>query len=98
MGPRRMLPADTALDEIAALRARDGGDIVMWGSPMLVRSLLSHGLVDLLNLMIEPIVLGGGKRIFADDGIARPLQLVRCATAATGVQLCTYEPVSDLES
>ena len=42
--------------------------------------------------MIEPILLGGGKRIFPDDGGARPMQLVESVTAATGVQVCTYRP------
>jgi len=91
-----MLTPDTAFDDLAALRARDGGDIVVWGSPSLVRALLSKGLVDQLNLMIEPIVLGGGKRIFTDDGIARPLQLVKSVTTGTGVHVCTYE-ASDVE-
>jgi len=93
-----LLPADTAFDDLAALRATDGGDIVMWGSPSLVRSLMSRGLVDQLNLMIEPIVLGGGKRIFPDDGTARPMRLVKSTTAGTGVQICTYELASDVES
>ena len=53
-----------------------------------------RGLVDELNLMIEPILLGGGKRIFPDDGAARPMQLVKCVTAGTGVQVCTYRPTS----
>ena len=44
--------------------------------------------------MIEPILLGGGKRIFPEDGAARPLELVNCVTAATGVQVCTYRPAS----
>jgi hypothetical protein len=44
--------------------------------------------------MIEPILLGGGKRIFPDDGTARPMQLVKCVTAGTGVQTCTYRPAS----
>jgi dihydrofolate reductase len=89
-----LLPGDRAVAEIAALRARDGGDIVIWGSASLVRTLLAEGLVDELNLMIEPIVLGGGKRIFPEDGIARPLRLVSSVTAVTGVQLCTYQPES----
>ena len=44
--------------------------------------------------MIEPILLGGGKRIFPEDGTARPMQLVKCVTAGTGVQVCTYHPAS----
>ena len=57
-----------------------------------MRSLLSEGLVDELVLMIEPILLGGGKRIFPDDGMARPLELVKSVIAATGTQVCTYRP------
>ncbi len=76
---------------IAELRGREGGDVLVWGSSSLVRALLAEGLVDELNLMIEPIVLGGGKRIFPDDGVARPLRLVRSVTSATGVQVATYQ-------
>jgi dihydrofolate reductase len=89
-----LLSRDDAVGDIAGLRARDGGDLVTWGSATLVRTLLAEGLVDELNLMIEPILLGGGKRIFPDDGLARPLTLVNCRTSATGVQVCTYQPVS----
>jgi dihydrofolate reductase len=89
-----LLPSDSALADIAALRRQDGGDILVWGSASLVRALLSEGLVDELNLMIEPILLGGGKRIFPDDGAARPLELVRSVKAATGVLVCTYRLAS----
>lgn len=89
-----LLPGDTAVADIAALRARDGGDLVIWGSASLVTTLLAEGLVDELNLMIEPILLGGGKRIFPDDGAVRPMRLVRCVTAGTGVQVCTYRAAS----
>ena len=89
-----LLAPKDAIAEIAALRARDGGDLVTWGSASLVRALLAEGLVDELVLMIEPILLGGGKRIFPDDGQARPLQLVKAVTAGTGVQVCTYRPAS----
>ena len=87
-----LLSPDDAVGDIAALRGKDGGDLLIWGSASLVRALLAEGLVDELNLMIEPILLGGGKRIFPDDGAARPMQLVRCVTTATGVQFCTYHP------
>jgi dihydrofolate reductase len=87
-----LLPGDRAVAEIAALRGQNGGDLVIWGSASLVTTLLAAGLVDELNLMIEPILLGGGKRIFPADGLARPLRLARCVTAGTGVQICTYHP------
>ena len=89
-----LLSPDDAVADIAALRGQDGGDMVIWGSASLVKTLLAEGLVDELNLMIEPILLGGGKRIFPEDGTARPMQLVKCVTAGTGVQVCTYQPVS----
>jgi dihydrofolate reductase len=87
-----LLSGDRAVADIAGLRGRDGGDLLIWGSASLVMTLLAEGLVDEFNLMIEPILLGGGKRIFPEDGIARPMQLVRCVTAGTGVQICTYHP------
>lgn len=86
-----LLSQDPVAD-IAALRSRDGGDLLIWGSASLVKTLFAGGLVDELNVMIEPILLGGGKSIFPDDGRARPLRLVKSATAATGVQICTYRP------
>jgi dihydrofolate reductase len=87
-----LLQRDNAVADIVALRGQDGGDLLIWGSASLVMTLLAEGLVDELNLMIEPILLGGGKRIFPEDGIARPMQLVKSATAGTGVQICTYRP------
>ena len=88
-----LLSAENAVADIAALRTQAGGDVVIWGSASLVTTLLAEGLVDELNLMIEPI-LGGGKRIFPDDGTARPMQLVKSVSAGTGVQVCTYHPAS----
>jgi dihydrofolate reductase len=89
-----LLSRDDAVGDIAKLRGQDGGDLSILGSATLARTLLAAGLVDELNLMIEPILLGGGKRIFPDDGTARPLQLVKTVVAGTGVQICTYHPAS----
>jgi dihydrofolate reductase len=82
----------SGLDEIAALREQEGGNLVTWGSASLVRAMLAAGLVDELNLFVEPILLGGGKGIFPEDGAAVPLELVSATTAATGVQVVTYRP------
>ncbi|HEX4244815.1 MAG TPA: dihydrofolate reductase family protein [Acidimicrobiales bacterium] len=87
-----LLSPDDPVADIAMLRGQDGGDLLIWGSASLVQTLLAHHLVDELTLMIEPILLGGGKRIFPDDGTAQPLRLVTCVTAGTGVQICTYQP------
>ena len=87
-----LLSSENAIADIAALRAQDGGDMLIWGSASLATTLLAEGLVDELNLMIEPILLGGGKRIFPDDGMARPMQLVKSVATGTGVLMCTYHP------
>jgi dihydrofolate reductase len=87
-----VLSADNAMADIARLREKDGGDLIVWGSASLVSAMLVVGYVDVLNLMIEPILLGGGKRIFPDDGMARPMELVSSVTASTGVLVCTYQP------
>lgn len=87
-----LVSPDDPIAGIAALRGQDGGDLLIWGSVSLVQTLLAHELVDELTLMIEPVLLGGGKRIFPDDGTARPLVMVKCVTAGTGVQICTYQP------
>jgi dihydrofolate reductase len=75
---------------IAGLREQPGGDIVVMGSSSVARALLSADLVDGLTLMIEPIVLGGGKSIFPTDGAARVFDLTTVTTSGTGVQICKY--------
>jgi dihydrofolate reductase len=87
-----LIPSDDALDVVRNLREKVGGDLIVMGSPTLVRSLVENDLVDEHLLMIEPIVLGGGKRLFPDDGQSRPLDLVSTTTSSTGVLICKYRP------
>ena len=87
-----LLPADDAISAIRELREREGRGLQVWGSASLAAQLVQHDLVDEYRLMIEPILLGGGKRIFPDDGTARPLELVSTTTTGTGVLVCTYKP------
>ncbi|MDQ3610041.1 MAG: dihydrofolate reductase family protein [Actinomycetota bacterium] len=87
-----ILPPDDVVGAVQRLRERDGGDVQVMGSASLARTLIGHDLVDEYLLMIEPIVLGGGKRLFPDDGHARPLQLLTSTTSNTGVHICTYRP------
>jgi dihydrofolate reductase len=87
-----LLPADDVPGAVRKLRANEGGDVQVMGSPTLARTLIENELVDEYRLMIEPIVLGGGKRLFPDDGQARPLELVSTSVSSTGVHICTYRP------
>lgn len=84
-----------AIEAVRSLRASGGdGPLLVWGSPSLASQLVAHDLVDEYWLMIEPILLGGGKRLFPADGRARPLDLVSVTQAATGVLVCVYRPVA----
>jgi dihydrofolate reductase len=75
---------------VAALKQEDGGDLHVIGSTELVRTLIEHDLVDEFRLMIDPVLLGGGKRIFRDDGLLRPLRLIDGQVTSTGALLATY--------
>lgn len=90
-----LIPLDGALDAVRALRDRDGGDLSVMGSATLSRWLIGSDLVDELNLMIEPVSLGGGKRLFPDDGSARVFELVSTTLASTGVQVSKYRPTGE---
>jgi dihydrofolate reductase len=90
-GPTSLIRGADLVTAVTALRERPGRDVNVMGSAQLVRSLLAEGLVDEMNLMIEPVVLGGGKSIFPADGTMRSFELVSAATTGTGVQVCRYQ-------
>ena len=75
---------------VRALKAAEGKNLHVIGSPGLVQTLLGLGLVDELRLMIDPLVVGGGKRLFGDDGAARPLRLADSQVTSTGAIIATY--------
>jgi dihydrofolate reductase len=77
---------------VAGLRAQSGGNLVIMGSGQLIRSLLAHGLVDEMFLMIHPIVLGSGRRLFGSSETPVPLTLIDSAATSTGVTMATYRP------
>jgi dihydrofolate reductase len=77
---------------VAALKDEEGGDLHVIGSTELVQSLLGHGLVDELRLMIDPVLLGGGKSFLRDDGALRSLRLVDGQVTDRGAILATYAP------
>jgi dihydrofolate reductase len=77
-------------EAVAALKREDGADLHTIGSTELVATLLELDLVDELRLMIDPLVLGGGKRAFRDDGVRRALRLVDGKVTGTGAILAKY--------
>lgn len=80
---------------VAGLKQEDGADLHLIGSSQLLRTLTEHGLVDEYRLMIDPVVVGGGKRLFRDDGVLRSLGLVDSQVTSTGVILATYATTPD---
>jgi dihydrofolate reductase len=80
-----------AVDAVAELKAQRGEDIRVLGSGELVRSLMQHGLVDEFLLMIHPLVLGRGRRLFDEAGAFAALRVVDSVTTTTGVLIATYQ-------
>jgi dihydrofolate reductase len=79
-------------EEVSKLKQQPGGDIVIHGSAQLVQALLEDDLIDEYRLMVFPIVLGSGKRLFSDTGKAMTLKLVDSKTVGAGVLILTYQP------
>jgi dihydrofolate reductase len=75
---------------VAELKQRSGGNLVIMGSGELIRSLLPYDLIDEYLLMIHPLVLGSGRRLFEHDNHAAELRLVSSTATTTGVMLATY--------
>jgi dihydrofolate reductase len=81
-------------DEIAQLRSEIDGTILIAGSAQLVQGLLEHDLIDELRLMVFPVVLGEGKRLFGDVSAKKPLRLAGSKVVGDGVAILTYEPAA----
>ena len=83
------------VEKVAELRHGRDGDIVIHGSAQLVQTLLEHDLVDELRLMVFPVVLGSGKRLFGDTSDKKPLRLVDSKVVGDGVAILIYEPAGE---
>ena len=88
-----VLSGDVA-EAVAKLKAEQDGDIVVHGSAQLVQTLLDNDLVDELRLMVFPVVLGAGKRLFGETTDKKPLQLVDSKTVGDGVSILVYAPAA----
>lgn len=80
-------------EEISRLKQEPGQDITVHGSGQLVNSLMKHNLIDEYRLMIHPVVVGGGKRLFKDNLDTKSLSLIETQTFKSGVVVLRYKPV-----
>jgi dihydrofolate reductase len=85
------------IDEVSKLKQELDGEILVLGSPQLARTLLEHDLVDELRLMIYPVLLGAGARLFGATSHKKPVRLVGTPTVGDGIAILTYEPVRGAE-
>ncbi|WP_037602210.1 dihydrofolate reductase family protein [Streptacidiphilus rugosus] len=83
--------AGEVVAEVSNLRQRTAGEIVVYGSRPLVRTLMEHDLVDELRLTVFPVVVGAGERLFGETDDERPLRLIRTRTVGNGLAHLTYE-------
>jgi dihydrofolate reductase len=83
------------VEEVSKLRQEVDGDIVIHGSAQLAQTLVEHDLVDELRLMVFPVVLGSGKRLFGDLSDKKPLRLAESKTVGDGVAILVYERAED---
>lgn len=91
-----MLIEGDAAEGIAALKNQDGPELQVHGSGNLIQTLLRHGLVDQFRLWVFPLVLGSGKRLFAEGTVPAGLRLVDSTVSTTGVVIGTYVPAGEV--
>jgi dihydrofolate reductase len=85
-----------AADGVAALKKQDGPELQVHGSADLLQTLIRHNLVDQYRLWVFPVVVGSGKRLFANGTVPAALKLVDSVVSTTGVVIGTYEPAGDI--
>jgi dihydrofolate reductase len=85
-----------AAEGVAALKRTDGPELQVHGSGDLAQTLIRHGLVDEYRLWVFPVVIGSGKRLFADGTVPAGLKLTRSTVSTTGVVIGTYQPAGAL--
>ena len=80
------------------LKQEDGPDLLIQGSGNLIQTLLANGLIDEIRLMIFPLLLGKGKRLFGDDAMPAAFKLTKSQTSSTGVIMATYERDGEIKT
>jgi dihydrofolate reductase len=83
------------VSEVSKLKRQLAGDIVVYASYQLVHTLIEHDLVDELRLMVYPVVIGAGERLFGETSDKKPMRLIESRTVGGGLVFLTYQPVRD---
>lgn len=96
-GPAEDLGTDI-VEGVRRIKAKDGPDLIVWGSSTLTPMLLEHGLADEVLLLVVPVLLGTGKRLFAEGTPPRQLSLVGSKAVSSGVIISTYRPSGPLRT
>ena len=96
-GPAEDLGPDI-VEGIRSIKEKSGPHLIVWGSSTLTAVLLEHGLADEVLLLVFPVLLGTGKRIFSEGTPPRELTLVRTKAASSGVVISTYRPSGPLRT
>lgn len=86
-----LIGAEDLAKDVTALKEQDGRELQLHGSGNLAQSLFQHDLIDTVHLMTFPVVLGSGKRLFAEGGLPTAFKLAQSRTTSTGVVISTYE-------
>jgi dihydrofolate reductase len=94
-GPSQLLKGDVG-EEVARLKKEDGPELQVHGSSDLIQTLLRAGVIDQFRVMIFPVVLGSGKRLFGEGAPPGRLKLVDSQVSSTGVVMATYEPAGEI--
>ena len=96
-GPSESLGPDI-VEGVRHIKAKEGPNLIVWGSSTLTPILLEHWLADEVLLLVYPILLGKGKRFFSDEAPPRELTLVGAKGGASGIVVCTYTPAGPLRT
>jgi dihydrofolate reductase len=96
-GPFESLGTDI-VEDIRRIKSQDGPDLILWGSSTLTSMLLEHGLADEVVLVVYPVMLGTGKRLFAEGTPARSLEMVSTQAMPSGIVMSSYEVAGPLSS
>ena len=96
-GPFEAVGGDI-VEGIRRIKSQDGPDVLLMGSSTLTSAVLEHGLADEVVLLVDPVLLGVGKRLFADGTPARAFELASTSATATGIVVNSYKPVGPLKN